>query len=198
MSLIRNNFKVFLLILISTPFLSCGKSTISDTHFEHKSGIYFEFPEGWSHIGKKEWQDRGMGVNQTLITVADPSREAFFVVVPMELDLTALEVNNIMRGKKQSHTTMLIEAIHKSGPLEYRNYKLVDKGLVDFGGREVGEIIFEGTKPGKELRWHQILIAVDENKEESYYMLIFSVPPKKLDQYDKEFAVIDKTWRWPL
>lgn len=198
MSFKRRYLKLLVLVSILMPFFNCSRnSTIDDNHFEHKSGIYFEFPAGWSRLTREEWEQRNMGTNQTLITIADKAREAFFAVIPMEFDITALEVKFLSMGKRMSATEMLIEALHRAGPMQYLGYKMIDKGTVDFAGWEVGELIFEGKQMKRRQTWNQIIIAVDKNKSNKYYMLVFSLPPKKLIFYEKDLEVIDRTWRWP-
>jgi len=51
--------------------------------------MYFEFPEGWSRLSKRERRERTTGKDRTLITIMDEERRAGFSVIPVALDSEA-------------------------------------------------------------------------------------------------------------
>lgn len=83
------------LLVASFLMIGCSQET-PQTHFKHKSGIYFEFPEGWSKLSKKEWRERKMGKDQTLITIMDKERDAGFSIIPVALNSEAQMVFGII------------------------------------------------------------------------------------------------------
>ena len=167
-----------------------------ETHFKHKSGIYFEFPEGWSKLSKKEWRDRKMGKDQTIITIMDKERCAGFSVILVALNSEAQMIFAMMGDKVESRAVMYLASLHIAGPNRYQEYKLFSKGTDLFAELAMGELVFQGKNPGKTLKWYRVLVLALPNTEEALIMFIFTTPMGKQDSFKENFDFIESTWKW--
>jgi hypothetical protein len=180
---------------IEELFTGCAQQA-PETHFKHKSGIYFEFPEGWSKLSKKEWRERKMGKDRTLITIMDKERHAGFSVIPVALNSEAQMVFAMMGNEVEARVAMYLESLHVAGPNRYQEYKLFSKDTELFAGLAMGELVFQGKNPGKTLKWYRILVLALPNTEEALIMFIFTAPMGKQDSFKEHFAFIESTWKW--
>jgi hypothetical protein len=193
-----NRILVIVMILSVGTLLfvgGCAEQTLQ-THFKHKSGIYFEFSEGWSELSKKEWRKRKMGKDRTLITIMDKERRAGFSVIPVALNSEAQMVFGMMGDEVEARVAMFLESLHAAGPKRYQEYKLFSKGAALFAGFPMGELVFQGKNPGKELKWYRVLVLALPNTEEAMIMFIFTAPMGEQDSFKKDFDFIEGTWKW--
>ena len=194
MKFIKNVF-CFCLLLLFLFITGCAQQT-PQTHFKSKGGLYFAFPEGWSRLSKKEWKQRKMGKDSTLITVMDEKRSAGFSIIPVPLDMDMQISSQMLGSEMEARVAFFLESIDSAGPQKYKNYKLFSKDGVVFAGIPMGEIIYQGQLPEKELRWYRILVAAAPEKYDSLLMLIFTTPLGEQDSYKKDFQTIENSWKW--
>lgn len=91
---------------------------------------------------------------------------------------------------------MYLESLHMAGPKRYQEYKLFSKGATLFAGWAMGELVFQGTNPGKTLKWYRIVVLALPNTKEAMIMFIFTAPMGEQDSFKKEFEFIEATWKW--
>jgi hypothetical protein len=194
MKLIKDTLCLFLLF-ISFIIVGCAQQT-PQSHFRHKSGIYFDFPEGWSKLSKKEWREQKMGKDQSLITIMNKERHAGFSVIPVALNSEAQMVFGMLSDEVEARVAMYLESIHHAAPNRYQKYKLFSKGAALFAGFPMGEIVFQGRNPGKKLKWYRILVLAVQNTEKAMVMFIFTAPIGEQDSFKKDFDFIESTWKW--
>lgn len=186
-------FPVFLLIFV--VFSACTLYE-SPTSFKHRSGIYFDFPNGWSRLTKKEWRDMDLGPNKTLITIMDKNREAGFSLIPLDLDNNTKITLNMLGSDAAAKGAMFVESINAAGPGKYQQYKLFKKDGSSFAGYPMAEIVFQGRNPGKTLKWYRILALIGPDSNNPILMFVFTAPINKKDSFKKDFDFIEDSWRW--
>lgn len=183
------------LLAISFLMIGCTQQS-SQTHFKHKSGIYFEFPEGWSKLSKKEWDEQKMGKDRTFITIMDKERCAGFSVIQVALNSEAQMVFGMIGDEVEARVVMYLESLHAAGSKRYLKYKLFSKGVALFAGLPMGELVFQGENPGKTLKWYRVLVLALPNTEEAMIMFVFTAPMGEQDSFKKDFVFIEETWKW--
>lgn len=171
----------------------CGAGG-SQTHFEHESGIYFEFPEGWSVPGRQEWRDLDLGDDKTLVTVMDETRQAAFSIIPVNLSLDEQFTLNILDDDPAARAVMFVKSIDAAGPNRYEDYALISQSPVNFAGAFMGEIVFEGKNPGKSLKWHRLLALTTQS--DAIVMFLFTAPADQVEAFRDDFYFIEDTWDW--
>ncbi len=182
------------LLLVLVLFISGCTQQIAQTSFKHKSGIHFDFPDGWSMLSKKEWCDMDMCQNQALITIMDKYREAGFCIIPIDLNSNMQFTLDILGNEPAVRAVMLIESIHAAGPNKYEEYMLLEKNTIMFAGLPMAELIYQGSNPGKTLKWHRVLALVLPN--ETMLMLVFTAPMGKQALFKDNFVFIENSWEW--
>ena len=60
----------------------------------------------------------------------------------------------------------------------------------------MGELIYQGKRPGKTLKWHRLLVLGFPNTEESLIMFIQVAPMGEEDSFKQDFDFIESSWRW--
>jgi hypothetical protein len=190
-----NDIPYLFLLFISIISIGCTQQDTQD-HFRHKSGIYFDFPEGWSKLSKEEWRDKKLGKDQTLITIMDNERRAGFSLIPVALSSEAQMVFGMMGNEVEARVVMYLESIHRAAPNRYQEYKLLSKGASLFAGIPMGELVFQGKNPGKTLQWYRLLVLAVPNTEEAMIMFIFTAPIGEQDSFKRDFDFIESTWKW--
>ena len=183
---------LFMLIL----FTGCSNQTDSPSYFQHKSGLYFDYPGGWSELSKKEWREHKMGKDQTLITIMDEDRMAGFAIIPVTLSRADQQTSRILDDEVEARVVVFLESIDEAAPNKYHNYELIKKGAASFAGIPVGEIVYQGKLPGKSLRWYRILIAVADNIYDKFLMIVLTAPMGEQDDFLPDFLKIEDTWKW--
>lgn len=183
---------LFLAIGLLT-LVGCGPS-VPQTRFQHESGMSFDFPEGWSVPGRQEWNDLQLGEDNTLVTVMDESRSAMFSIVPVQLGPDEEFVLNLLDDNPTARAVMFVESIDAAGPQRYGQYELIGKNPANFAGAMMGEIVFEGSVPGKDVKWRRLLALT--TMSDAVIMFIFAAPPDRLDEFQPDFDYIESTWRW--
>jgi hypothetical protein len=196
---LKTHFSIILILFLIFIFIQVGckeSSTLTESFNDDLAGIAFEFPKGWSELTPKEWRERKMGENKTLITIMDKQREAGFSIIPVHLDATFERTFNMYADEGKDRSDVLIESIHAAGPNKYRGYKLLEKGEMDFAEYTLAGIEFKGQKPGKEMRWQRLVIAMSETDNDELVMIVFSTPVGKESDYEEDFKYIEDTWQW--
>lgn len=185
----------FLLLMIFVFVAGCAPQT-PQTHFESKGGLYFKFPEGWDELSKKEWKQRKMGKDNTLITVMDKKRLAGFSIIPVPLDMDMQISSQMLGSEMETRIAFFLESIDAAGPQKYTDYKLISKDGALFAGIPMGEIIYQGQLTGRALRWYRILVAAAPEKYDTLLMLVYTTPVGEQDYYKQDFQTIENSWKW--
>ena len=144
--------------------------------------VPFRMPDGWSELSEQEWRDMDLGTNYTQVTVMDAERLAGFSIVSFS-----------MAGMNPATS---IDSIHAAGPGKYKDYRLITKGAARFAGRSVGEILYQGQNPGKELRWYRVIISASPGGTGDRFMLIHTAPIGRERDFAEAFSSIEKSWQW--
>jgi hypothetical protein len=160
----------------------CFESARKPAPRQAASPVRFKFPEGWSELSEQEWREMDLGENRTQVTVMDGERLAGFSVIRVPLDGLTPAIS--------------VDSIHAAGPGKYENYRLIKKGKAQFAGRSVGEIVYQGQNPGKELRWYRVLIAAPPDRTDRLLMLLHSTPLGREGEFAADFASIEQSWQW--
>ena len=186
-----------LLFLLSLSLLAGGCAPqVPTTYFKDSSGIYFEFPEGWSRLSKKEWQEREMGEDRTLVTIMDSERLAGFSLIRVILDAHARFALSMMDDAGEDRVSLYVDSIDAAGPARYEEYKLFGKGRTVFAGVPAAETLFQGRNPGKTLKWYRVVVLALPEDEDSIFMLVFTAPIGRRYPFMKDFGFIEDTWQW--
>jgi hypothetical protein len=194
--MLKNDLKSYVLFLVLFVFIvGCGKP-VSEKSFQHSSGISFDFPDGWSPLSNKEWRDMDLGKDRTIITIMDKNREASFSIIPVRLGSTSRITFNKPSGGASIEATFYVNSIHAAGPNKYEDYSLFRKGETTFADFPMGEIVFQGQNPGKELRWYRILVLAGADSNKSVLMLVFSTPMDEQSEFENDFDFIENSWNW--
>ena len=188
---------VLLCFLLSISFLMAGcVQQAPQAYFRDRSGMYFEFPYGWSRLSKEEWRERNMGEDRTLVTIMDSERRAGFSVIPINLSKDAQTAFEVMADTTEDRLSMYIDSLYAAGPSRYQNYIFFNKGTTKFAGLPVGEITFQGRNPGKELKWYRVLVFALPRRQAAVIMFVFTAPMGKHYSFKKDFEFIEDTWKW--
>lgn len=192
----KTGLALYVLLPVLLLFLTgCGEELPQDK-FQHKSGIYFDFPDGWSRLSKQEWRDLDLGTDQTLVTIMDKNREAGFSLIATGMqDRSSIDFKSPANGPGQN-AILSVNAIDAAGPNKYENYSLWEKGTSIFAGFPMAEIIFEGKSRGKSLRWYRLLVFESTDSNRTTLMLLFSTPMEENTQFDNDFDSIENSWLW--
>jgi len=211
-------FPVVCGLMIACVFLfaGCSKKQAKGSFTSRGMGIGCDFPDGWSRLSSEEMKRMFPGKEVSIFTIGDRDRVAIvsFVKVPFNREeVQAINCySNLLRhgagsGKKSKELTeaeeklaafytVVLMSVQQAMSKRYEGFKLLRRGAAAFGGMLVGEIVCEGSKPGEEKKWRQMVIMLPKDAKDNLLVLGFSVPVKDKQKYSRDFEHIEKTWSW--
>ncbi len=187
---------LFLLLILSI-FVACStESDIvpTDTSYHHPAGISFDFPEGWSKLSPKEVKK--FESDKTLLTIMDDGRKAGFSLIAMNAKGDVRFALNLLGDEPAAKAAMTMQSIIAVAPKQYEEFELISHDAVLFAGVPMAELIFEGRNPGKEKKWHRILILTGGGNNDTILMIYGATPVGEEAAYTDDFKAIEESWSW--
>ena len=189
---------------LASLLLATGCGGPSGTAYDNRDlGIHFDFPEGWRRL-KPSGLPTG---KESLVTIEDPTGAAS--VSPVEFDLRAVlgtldtqlmlqmadegDVNRAMALFVQLNSTF-DEAFQR----RYRRYERLDRTWVRVlrGDSAVAsELVFQGQLSGEPVKWRKVAIILIVGQEEKGFIMAYSVPIQRLQQFRPAFRFVEDSWR---
>jgi len=145
--------------------------------------VSFTIPENWTKVKVPSY--RG---TKTKIAIKHNSGDAYVVVIEQKDSGDRFSD----KPNRLEHLTKLVA--EKTD----QNAKLIDWGMTNFAGKDVGEVINQDAQykgfsgKGSEVR----TILYDPGPSNNFLYIIFSYKPELLSHIQDDFDRIEKSWKW--
>ncbi len=184
---------IFLIIMFQACSTENNKKP-PDTSYQHASGIGFDFPDGWSMLSPSEVKK--FESDNTLVTIMDKERRAGFSLIAMNAEGDVRMTLNLLGDEPAAKAAMTMHSIVQAAPEKYEDFELISHDAVLFAGVPMAELIFEGRNPGKELKWHRLLILTGGGNNDTILMIYAATPIGEEDDYADDLKAIEDSWEW--
>jgi len=212
--------RVSYFLVLTSIFIVQGCNPIPRTSFSSKNlGIQFDFPEGWSELSWLELNKQKIQRNKyDIIIIGDPNRRATVKlsdITPLLKDRNFQYLyqcyrysklfREAMSGRRKRETLseegqkiaeylgFLTGMFERSASENLTEYKLERRGAITLAGLPVGELVYEGHKPGEKQSWTRLFVMIWKDK---VFILRFRVPVEYKEDYVQAFQYIESSWEW--
>ncbi len=173
------------LLPIFLLFFACSRQQESPTS---ELGFSFVTPPGWSVLSQEELNQL-FPETRSAYTVGNKGRTGIITVVTHEIPESQAAAYKAAMG-------YFLDQIEKSAQNRYYDYKLHEKGQIDWKGREAWELVYEGTLPTEAQKWRRLITFPSPVKENVLIFLGFSCPAGMEEDYIPKFRYVEESWTW--
>ncbi len=151
-------------------------------------GFSFITPPGWSVLSQKELNDL-FPDTQAFYTVGNKDRSGIITVVTQEIPMDQANAYREALG-------YFVDQMELSAQKRYYDYKLHEKGQVEWKGQTVWELVYEGSLPTEAQKWRRMITFPSPTKQNYLIFIGFSCPTGQEDRFTDKFSYVERSWEW--